>query len=369
MFALLALQSPSPTIQIKDGRIEISVADQVTVVGASVEGPEKTALFRSGDRFVAWDERGLTITAGGKSKSTKLRDVAVTPKLFSREEIQENVRLSKANQRSLEASVAVGWERLGDVVYFLVRWVGEKESPWLEAIVQVDLSAERPAPSLVGRFNSFAVIPLDGDGLSRVGDCLAIVTRGSGDVWSVQTLDPKGSTVDSFQVGSSLARYAWFDGNVWFVEATTYGTEVVGWFDCSTRMRQVQAEARAKISCVSREPRLIKIVGRRGASLRWLPTGSEIRLPPATGVAAAKGWVVLFSPEPKPTKATLYAPERWTVVAEWPKPSAGGRPSASRPAVARGRSDTPPTRRVRQLARPRQSPTAAATRRYLPRTP
>lgn len=368
MFVLLALQSQSPTIQVGNGRIEVIAADQVTAVGASVEGPEKTALFRNGDRFVAWDERGLTITAGGKSKSTKLRDVAVTPKLFTREEIQENVRLSKASQRSLEASVAVGWERLGDVVYFLLRWVGEKERPWLEAIVQVDLSAERPAPSLVGRFESFAVIPLDGDGLSRVGDRLSIVTRSAGEAWSVETLDPKGGAVDSFQAGSSLLRYSWFDGNVWFVEATTYGTEVAGWFDCSTRMRQVQAEARATILCVSREPRLIKIVGRRGAALRWLPTGSEIRLPPATGVAPAKGWVVLFSPERKPTKATLYSPERWTVVAEWPKPSAGGRSSAFRPAASRGRSDTRPKRPVRQPARPRQSPMAGASRGYLPRT-
>lgn len=358
---LLAVQGASPTVQVRGGKIEVAVADQVMVVPVGAPGPERSAVFRNGDRFVAWDERGLTITVAGKSKTTRLREVAVTPKLFSREEIQENARLAKSGQRSLEASEALGWERLGDVVYFLVRWLAGKERPWLEAVVRVDLSAERPAPSLVGRFDAFAVAPLDGDGLSRIGDRLAVVTRGSGGPWGVQILDPLTGAIESVRAGDDLRRYSWFDGKVWFVEGTTYGTETAGWFDCEARLRQVLAEARATITYVSREPQLIKLVGRRGSALRWLQSGAELRLPPATGVAMIKGWVVLFSPEKVPKKVTLYSPERWTVVSEWPPIRASRSPTEARPARAPGRFGTPPTRRGPPRAHLRRSPKVAGT--------
>jgi len=127
------------------------------------EKPALSVSFRKNQTYAVWDDRGLTIRIGKTAKSTRLEEIAVTPKIFTADEIRETAGLIKAKKRSKKAASLSGARRIGTTVYFLLRWEDSAGKPWMESLVSVDLAKPTFHPTLLARLPglSLADKPID----------------------------------------------------------------------------------------------------------------------------------------------------------------------------------------------------------------
>lgn len=273
-------------------------------------------LYRRGKTFVVWDERGLTIRVGKTVRSTRLPEIAVSPRVFPREEIRANLALMEKGERKKDANALSGAKRIGNDVYLLVRWEDTKAKPWLEALVRVDLTDKNPKPHLLGRFDGLAVTerPID-DKLFLLGDNLAAITQRR-DAWGLATFRPKDKSFDFLSIGNRLTQYVpQSETKALFLETTTYDTTLAGRVDLSTGARTTLAEDRGVARLIDAEDPPIATFG--GPVARNLVTGAETPLPASAGLRRGKKGIIVWSPLKDPKRATLYDPTDWTVLATW----------------------------------------------------
>ncbi len=123
--------------------------------------------------------------------TTKLPDIAVSPRAFTKKEILNTIHRIHAGECQKEACGVSGAKRLGNFVYFLLRWEDKSSKPWAEALVEVDMSADKLEPHLLGRFEglSTASRPVD-DKLQIIHTRLGIISKTS-DSWGLSTYDPE----------------------------------------------------------------------------------------------------------------------------------------------------------------------------------
>lgn len=283
----------------------------------TVEAP-KLGVFRRGNVWVVWDERGLTVRDGDWSKTTKLEDAATSPKLFSREQILETVALVERAIRSKGASRLSGARRFGDRVYLLARWEDNSKRPWLEALFSVDLTDIRPQPQVIGRFEGYSLADRTSDDrLMILDDKLALITS-NGQSWGLAKFDPKDWSFGYTALGGTLTSYVPINQRLGiFTERTSYGVTSVGRVDLIAGFRRTLFETRTEATPIdTSDPLIFLLKGRGVAALRNSETGAEVKVPAGAAARRTDLGVLVWSPAKKPTWAALYDPARWEIKAK-----------------------------------------------------
>ncbi|MEA2554189.1 MAG: hypothetical protein QOJ65_2365, partial [Fimbriimonadaceae bacterium] len=279
--------------------------------------------FRRGDTYNVWDKRGLSIRAGHWIYDTRFKELVVSPKLFSPDQIKANVASAARGERTLEASALAGSLRLGTDVYFLPRWIDKKGYTWLEALVRVDLSAATPKPQLMGRFDGMSLASGVVDNrLFALNDLPACVVRRRSD-WGTASYDPLAEQFLFTNIGQRLKAYAHLEVNAAaYIEALDGGQSRVGVADLETGVRNDVLEDRGSIRILDTYRPLCAVVKTLDrVTLRNLQTSAALDLPPDAAVQRTPYGVLAWWPQAAPEHAILLDPARWEGVADWKLPA------------------------------------------------
>jgi len=113
--------------------------------------PATSKAFRFEDRWAVWDRRGLSVRVGDKVRTFALKDYALHPKLWEREEILKiKTEIEKGN-RKLAPDACSGAVQIGPKTYWLFQWADKNGAVWMEVPLLVDLGKEDPRPELFGQ--------------------------------------------------------------------------------------------------------------------------------------------------------------------------------------------------------------------------
>lgn len=272
-------------------------------------------IEKKGGVFAVWDSRGLTVRDGDWSFTSRLDDAALSPRLFTPDEIRACRAMIGANQRKREATDLAGSVRIGDRAYWLARWRDAAGKPWLEALFEVNLAEPRPKPRLLGRLQGFAA-PTS-NALGRYGDSVFAITR-DGDAWGFAFYTPVTEGFGFLAKGDRLVSAERVSDEITLVaETTAYDTTVVRRLHLPSGQSRILAEIRGQVSFVNARPPIVDITAPTGRFLRNLETGAEKRVSPGTPVRWVDGNVLVWSPAERPVSAVLWSPERWKPVAQW----------------------------------------------------
>lgn len=320
----LALQDGKPSLSFENDRFLVQKNKTVETVPVRLpkDPPKERVNFRRDNKFAVWDDRGLTIRVGKKVHSTKLTDIATSPKVQTREEIRAALDAMKRHDRRKQVTGLSGAVRVGTDVYFLVRWDTKKGTPWLEVLVKVDLAAKAPTPSLVGKFSGFSLGEgTQDDKLFLLGGRPAAITRGK-EAWGIARYDVKEQKASFDDLGKSLVSYIPLTNRlIAFVEKTTHGTVLVGRADLITLSRKEFMEDRGTVKFLdSQQPPIAIVTGPNGGKLHNTDSGAELSLEGSFAARRTQSGIVVWTPYQNPTQAWLYDPTRWDSVAKWAKP-------------------------------------------------
>jgi len=281
--------------------------------------PPDRVLYRKDAGYAVWDSRGLSVRQGSWVYTTKLPEIPVSPKLFSREEIEKAKLLIEGGARRAEASGLSGALRDGSTVYFLARWDERGGGPWLEALVAVDLTEPHPKPKLLGR--------LDGQSLDFApGKSRLFIRANKPSVWvrnerewGLARFEPNGNTFEIEAVGERPERVEMVDGRIgWFVSKSEYESRILYRWDSLTLNRRELLETRGSVRLLdAKEPWLAVVHEDEGDFLQNLETGGRLRLLDKPGIQRSAFGVLIWMPAAKPVKAVLYEPTRWDVIGRW----------------------------------------------------
>ncbi len=279
------------------------------------EKPRLVVLYRRDRNYAVWDDRGLTVRAGRYVHSTRLPEIAVTPKLFPRPEILKTIDLIHRGVRKKEADSLAGSRRIGHEAYFLVRWNDANGKPWLEALVRVDLGAKHPAPVLLGRFEGLS--SAEGkiaDKLFLANGRLSAATRREHD-WGIASYSSQDDEFQFRSVGSQLVSAL---PNGLYLERTTYGTTLGGRLDFKTDVPGPLFEDRKATGWLDAEDPPLAVTHIHGGNvLRNCESGADLPISAKAQARRCGKLVLVWSPPENPTHAYLYDPVRWTRLAEW----------------------------------------------------
>jgi hypothetical protein len=314
-----AQTSGGPSLELRGRDFIIRENGKTSRISAEmskVRHPDR-AIYRKDASFAVWDSRGLTIRKDGKTRTTRLPDIALTPKLFSRDEILHTKDLIASGERSKNASALSGSRRMGDSVYFLVRWDDSAGKPWMEALVQVDLVSPGLDSKLLGRFDGLTLAKEQvDDRLFVLENNPASVTSRPDGTWGVSSVDTGNDSFSYKPAGQGLAVFWHLSPKTILAEEhTSYGSKTLARVDLATGTRRVVQEFRGQASVVSPEkPLVMRFSTPEGEFLRNIDAGSELKIKTTTGAKAAGGFIVIW-PGNEPSKALMYEPERFNRVA------------------------------------------------------
>lgn len=323
--ALLALQVQTPKVTLTYFQEHFIVRDGAFNESAPLKLPEPatklSTVFRRNATFAVWDERGLTIRVGSRVKSSKLPDIATSPKAFARDEILETLSEIRKGRRTREASGLSGAIRVGNRAFFLARWEDHSGKPWAESLVQVELSQTFPEPKMLGRpaAMSLGSLPIDDKLFILEGKITYVASKK--DHWGIEQFDPHSGRFTFEELGGTLLSYIAAEGTKTsglFVERTFYGTTVAGRIDLATRNRKAFSESRAKMRFVDgAEPSCIIQSSGSRASLLNASTGAQFGTSDAWAVRRTSRGLIIWTPVDNPKRAWLYDPARWQVLTWW----------------------------------------------------
>lgn len=314
--ALIQTQKPSlPTLKVEGKKISVEVEGKSYTFDSDSDPTVEKVLphvaFRKDQRWAVWDDRGLTVRDGKDAVTTKLGDIAVSPRAFSRDEILKTLDLFKTGKRKKNSDSLSGSLRLGSKCYFLPRWTDTDGKTWLEALVEVDLSQPNPRPKFLGRFKGFtsALKPID-ERLFLVKDRLSVVS-GDGGTWGLASYADNSGSFEFSPLGTNLISY--FRGG-YFLESTSYNTYIVGQIDLGSGLRKNLFETRSKLVDL-KDGSSVAVVRQKGSTIvKNLKTGGQITTDGNAYVAPIDKYVLVWTKEQR-TNAYLYEPVRWTAVA------------------------------------------------------
>lgn len=332
----------APILTFRDGAFLIKTG--ADVLKAPLNPPAlakkvEQVVFRKNDNYAVWDGRGLSVRHKNRTKSSRLNDIALTPKLFTREQILETRELIAEGVRQKEASALSGARRVGSEAYFLVRWTDSNGKTWLEALVKVDLDSETPTPQLVGKFDGFSLAtkPID-DWLFTIDDSLCVVTRADGS-WNLAKYNLKERAFSAYVQGLDLVSYTPISRQLGiFVEKAPDTAYVTGRVDLATGSRRNLLESRLMPTILDGERPSIAILENR--IIHNLESGAQTPMPADSKAIRTRAGIVVYWPSANPKKAVLLDPERWTQLAKWDanqKPPA----SAEKPAPVKKKASAP----------------------------
>jgi hypothetical protein len=292
------------------------------------EKPILSLAFRRDNRWAVWDDRGLTVRVGNDVTSYDLAEIAVSPRIFTRDEILKTV----AERRNTRATALAGARRLGTKTYFVPRWLDAKGVAWLEALVEIDLTLPKPKPKLLARIPglSFAAKPIERQ-LEANADELWVLIQ--------QTTPADGAKTGALRSLGGIARWSYSlkSGSPGVSELVPNAGGVRLWSTSTDRWiagkragryfaARLHSDGHVTTFAESREP------------LRWLlqnetpvaivegttpvriispTTGAKSEAIPLSEVRAVGPYVVGFAPAQKPTRAVLVDPRTGARVASW----------------------------------------------------
>ena len=311
-----------PALGFAKGIFTVSLGGRTARVAAIEEAPasRESVAFRRNDRYAVWDERGLTIRGDKGSVSTRLEDLTVSPRLFGKDAIRQNLALFKTGARSKGADALSGAVRIGTGVYLLPRWTDAKGGTWLETLVRVDLDEENPKPKLVGRFagTTLAYLPIDDELTATDSRPVAIVRTATN--WGVAASLPVAKEFGYIPLGTDLR---WLVGTG-YAERTAYGTTIVGTVDRRTMVRTMRLETRADpVTPVGPEARIVTFELGDSTVVADTRTGAQLELPGslsarAVAIPGRAPLVVVFDDVLSPSRAWLVeAGAGLAVVGRW----------------------------------------------------
>jgi hypothetical protein len=335
--ARMSLQYYQGTFFVGDGALIIPVATKVS------RAPEDHVRFRRGDTYSVWDKRGLALRSGHWIYETRFQELAVSPKLFSKDEIKDTVAKVKSGNRALGATSLSGALRLGTDAFFLPRWIDKKGFTWLEVLVRVDLASKHPKPVLVGRFSGYTLASgaIDSRLIAMGAQPSAVVRRGG--EWGVSTYDPLAAEFSFTHIGERLRAYAQLEsGDVAFMEAEDGGLSRVGVADLMTASRNDALEDRGSIRILdSFEPACALVVTPDRTTIRNLETSAATDIPGEAVAQRTAFGILLWWPKVQPKHAVLLDPNRWDRIGSWQAPSGESEPPSPAPSPSAARSSGP----------------------------
>jgi hypothetical protein len=303
-----------------------------------VPRPERV-VYRKNSSFAVWDSRGLTIRKAGKVRTTRLPDIALTPKLFTREEIVQTKKLIASGERTKEVSALSGSKRVGDDVFFLARWDTRGGKAWLEALVRVSLTSPGLESQLLGRFEGVsAANGKIADELFLAPSQLIVLAQKADRSWGIGSFDVSAHSFAFKPVSRNLLGDWRLNTSAILAEETTdYGSKTLARVDLSTGTRRVVAEFQGAASVLQPEkPLIVRFSISQGDFLRNLDTSSELRLPKSSLAKVVNNQLLIW-PASEREKAALFEPVRWFRVASASPVDANGSEPASRSSRSRTR--------------------------------
>ncbi len=273
--------------------------------------------YRKDENFAVWDSRGLTIRKGSRTRTTRLPDISLTPKLFSRDDIIANRELISQGTRSKNADAISGSKRIVDKVYFLARWDDKYGVPWLEALVQVDLANDDMQAKLLGKFEGLSTSNHKVDDLlfSDPG-YLRVVESKVDKTWGIASYDLPANKFTFKDCGQNLV-FTWRLGpQLALIEnRTTYDSKILARLDVDNGASRPLREFVGNASLISSEaPVILKLETANADWVQNLDTSAELQVAQPEALAQAGSMVIVW-PSDNPGKAVLYDPSRWTRLA------------------------------------------------------
>lgn len=323
MFLLVGFQVPAPAPVQTPSIIFDGASFHVRGLGKEVveplagDLPPSRVTYRKDDSFAVWDSRGLSVRHRSFTLSTRLPEIALTPKLFPKEEIVANRAMIARGERFKEATALSGSRRIGDEVFFLVRWDDKSGKPWLEALVRVNLKLAKPKPELIGRFDGLSVArTLLDDQLVLIGASPAAFVRSETGAWGVGLLDRAKGEFAFNPLGQGLrSAIALSPRLALAMEDTGYGKVRVVRIDLVTGARRDVAELSGAPTFIDREtPALALVPTNLGDALRNLETGAQMSLPAKPVIRRTNAGILVWN-EGQAETCTLYSPERFLKLA------------------------------------------------------
>lgn len=277
------------------------------------EAEDLRTSYRKDETRVSWDADGLKISKGAYQLTSRLPEVALTPKLFTKEELVQSKALMAQGKRQKDASSLSGSVRLGDYVYFLLRWTDSEDVTWLEALVSVKLTEARPKPHLIGRFGGMSLSRrATDDRLFTFGESVGIFANHANGKWGLATYHRKTDKFDFKEYGTGLSDYIPISGKMFLIaEEATYGKTVIARVDLNTGSRRNLMEASGDVRLVDRNrPFLAEILTNLGPALYNMETGCMMSIPARSAIRRTPFGVLIW-PATDPARAALYSFERF----------------------------------------------------------
>lgn len=305
----------TPLLQIVGKKINVAVGGKVETFESDQDPNEERSgtfvAYRRNNRWAVWDDRGLTIRSGKYVTSSKLGDIAVSPRAFTRDQIRTTLDLFDQKKRFKQSDSLSGSVRIGTKCYFLPRWTDSDGQTWLEALIEVDLAQEKPKAKFLGRFKGFtsAYKPLD-DKLFTINDQVSVVSSET-ETWGVGSYVEDTGVFEFSPLGAGLISY--YRGG-YFIEKTSYNTYIVGQVDLASGLRKNLYESRNR-ELEMQDGSPVLVVRNQGATVvKNLKTGGQVTHQSNAYVATVDKYVLVWTNESR-TTAWLYDPMRWTTVA------------------------------------------------------
>jgi hypothetical protein len=316
--AILA-QTPHYTLSLDSDHFTINsgIGEEQVLLEPQIKNPPKVIAYRKDDNFAVWDSRGLTLRRGSSIKSYHFQDFPVDPNFFDPDEIQAVRKDVKLGVKSLAANGLSGARRIGQRVFFLVRWSDSSNKPWLEALVQVDLDERDLAPKILGRFSglSGANLPIEDRLFLQNGSVSAVTERASD--WGISDYSFASRNFDYVSLGEHLVK--WYPTGL-YLEETAYGSKVGGQLSLASLQAKPLFEDRGAIGWLDgNSPPVAIYSNSSGQVLRNCDSGFEQILTEGAVVRRTTSGILAWSPAQDPQHAVLLSFDRWARLTAWNK--------------------------------------------------
>lgn len=280
--------------------------------------PKLVSPFRKDNTFAVWDDRGLSIRHAGNLRSTTFPDFLTSPKAFTRAEIKKNIADLAAGHLHRRASALSGAQRIGDHVYFLVRW-DRRGSPAYEGLFRINLRDKPPVPQFIARAHALSgsTHAIDENLFVWHGNLAYFASRP--DRWGLVELPKEGNHLRFTTLGNTLLTIHRTDQQqVVFTETTVYDTTIAGSLSMDNLRRKILCEGRTRMRFADQSSTDFVVLSTSdGAVLQNTWSGIQTRLPSNSSLRVTAEGVVVWSPISSPTQAWLLDRERLATLATW----------------------------------------------------
>ena len=297
-----------------EGAYSVPLAGQTTAVTSTAD----TWKVKLGSRIYSFGNRSMKVESKGKTVKMDFTAIALTPKLFTSEEIASNRNLIASGTRSDAPDAISGWVSQGQSIFVLLRWNDRAGRGWMEALVKLSTEDTATGYTLVGRFHGLTTAKTAvSNMITRAGEVFAAMTvteEGTG----VATLSPIDSSAGFKAVGARSNDAFFIPDSAYGVtrDPTAAGTTIVSVLETSSFSLRKAAEIRGDIEEFM-QPSIVKYRYQGRSKLLNMVSGAELPLPSDAGIGATPAGVLLWVPKSNPRAAALYSSVTFRTLGKW----------------------------------------------------